>query len=131
MSEAANANPRAIDERALAMVLSVIERLSLVVQAENGDLRERRAVDYPAHSQRKSQGLLEFNRVRPALTCVRANPAARAALANLSAQLEINHRLLRTQLKAAQTVSSLIARAIRDGQSDGTYAPFAWRVNEE
>jgi hypothetical protein len=124
-------SPRAGDDRALAMVLSVIERLSLVVQTENGDLTERRAVDYPAHSQRKSQGLVELNRVRPVLASVSANPAARAALADLSAQLEINSRLLRTQLKAAQTVSSIIARAIREGQSDGTYAPFAWRVNEE
>jgi hypothetical protein len=101
------------------------------VQAENVNLSERRAVDYPTHSQRKSQGLLELNRVRPALASLSASPAAKAALAGLSAELEINHRLLRTQLKAAQTVSSLIARAIRDGQSDGTYAPFAWRVNEE
>lgn len=131
MSGFGNANPRAGDDRALAMVLSVIERLSLVVKAENDDLTERRAVDYPAHSQRKSQGLLELNRVRPALGNVSANPAARAALAGLSAELEINHRLLRTQLKAAQTISSLIAQAIREGQSDGTYAPFAWRVNEE
>jgi hypothetical protein len=131
MSEAGYANPRASDDRALAMVLSVIERLSLVVQAENVNLSERRAVDYPTHSQRKSQGLLELNRVRPALASLSASPAAKAALAGLSAELEINHRLLRTQLKAAQTVSSLIARAIRDGQSDGTYAPFAWRVNEE
>ena len=131
MSDFGAAYPRASDGRALAIVLSVIERLSLVVQAENADLNERRAIDYPAHSQRKSLGLLEFNRVRPALASVSANPAARLALAELSAQLEINRRLLRTQLKAAQTVSSLIARAIREGQSDGTYAPFAWRVNEE
>jgi hypothetical protein len=130
MSEVGNAAPRSGDERALAMILSAVERLSLAVQAENGDLRERRAVDYPAHSQRKSQGLLELNRLRPALPGVGANPIARAALADLSAQLEINHRLLRTQLKAAQTVSSIIARAVREGQSDGTYAPFAWRVNE-
>lgn len=131
MSGIGNANPRAGDDRALAMVVSVIERLSLVVKAENDDLTERRAVDYPAHSQRKSQGLLELNRVRPALAAISANPAARVALAGLSAELDINHRLLRTQLKAAQTVSSLIAEAIREGQSDGTYAPFAWRVNEE
>lgn len=131
MSDSGNVGPRTGDDRALAMVLSVIERLSLVVGAENSDLTERRTVDYPAHSQRKSQGLLELNRLRPALASVSANPAARAALADLSAALEINHRLLRTELKAAQTVSGLIAQAIREGQSDGTYAPFAWRVNEE
>ena len=66
---------------------------------------------------------------RPASAALAAGFAL--TLAGLSAELEINHRLLRTQLKAAQTVSSLIARAIREGQSDGTYAPFAWRVNEE
>ena len=131
MSEGVGAIARDGDERALAMILCVVERLSAAVRAENEDLANRRTVDYPAHNQRKSQGLLELNRIRPTLAGVRANPAARSALAYLSAQLEINRRHLHTQLRAAQTISNLIARAIREGQSDGTYGAFAWRTNEE
>ena len=131
MSETISAVIRDGDARALAMILSVVERLSAAVRAENEDLAGRRTVDYPAHNQRKSQGLLELNRIRPALANVSANTAVRAALGSLSEQLEINRRLLQTQLKAAQTISGIIARAIREGQSDGTYGAYAWRVNEE
>jgi hypothetical protein len=131
MSEETNARARDGDDRALPMVLSVIERLSAAMRGENQDLMDRRIVDYTEHNQRKSQGLVELNRVRPALASLKANPAARAALAALSTQLEINFRLLHTELKAAQTVSGIIARAVREGQSDGTYGAFAWQANEE
>lgn len=118
------------EDSALAMILHVVDRLRLTVEAENRDLTRSRVVDYHAHSQRKSQGLLELNRMRGALASAGANPSARAALADLSAKLDVNQRLLRVQLRAAQTVSSLLARAIRDGQSDGTYSAYAWRENE-
>jgi hypothetical protein len=131
MSEETNARARDGDDRALPMVLSVIERLSAAMRGENQDLMDRRIVDYTEHNQRKSQGLVELNRLRPALASLKANPAARAALAALSTQLEINCRLLHIELKAAQTVSGIIARAVREGQSDGTYGAFAWRANEE
>jgi len=71
-----------------------------------------------------------LNRLRAALASVGADPKARAALTDLSVELDINRRLLQVQLKAAQTVSSLLARAIREGQSDGTYSAYAWRDNE-
>lgn len=131
MSETVSRSKRAGEERALAMILPVIERLRLAAEAENRDLAERRAVDYQTYSQRKSQGLLELNRLRSALVSVSANPKARVALADLSNALETNRRLLHLQLRAAQTVSSILARAIREGQSDGTYPPSAWLVNEE
>ena len=118
---------RAEEERALAMVLPVVDRLRQAVEAENQDLTRRARVDYLAFSQRKSQGLMELSRLRPALDGLRTNARAKAAIADLSAKLDTNHRLLGLQLKAAQTISSLVARAIRDGQSDGTYSPHPWK----
>jgi hypothetical protein len=109
----------------------VVGRLRMAVGAENRDLTQRRAVDYRTHSARKSQGLLELNRLRLALATARTHPAARAALADLSAELDINRRLLHVQLRAAQTVSGILARAIRDGQSDGTYSSHVWRENDK
>jgi hypothetical protein len=119
------------EARSLAMILPVVGRLRMAVGAENRDLAQRRIVDYLTHSARKSQGLLELNRLRLALASARAHPAARAALADLSAELDINRRLLHVQLRAAQTVSGILARAIRDGQSDGTYSSHVWRENEK
>jgi hypothetical protein len=39
--------------------------------------------------------------------------------------------MLRTQLQAAQAVSEIIARAIRESQSDGTYSARAWLEDDE
>jgi len=119
------------EARSLAMILPVVGRLRMAVGAENRDLTQRRVVDYRTHSARKSQGLLELNRLRLALATARTHPAARAALADLSAELDINRRLLHVQLGAAQTVSGILARAIREGQSDGTYSSHVWRENEK
>ncbi len=55
----------------------------------------------------------------------------REALADLHVKLEINRRALAVQLKACAAVSEIIARAIRDGQSDGTYTALAWRRSRE
>ena len=119
------------EARSLAMILPVVGRLRMAVGAENRDLSQRRAVDYLTHSARKSQGLLELNRLRLALASARTHPAARAAIADLSSELDINRRLLHVQLRAAQTVSDILARAIRDGQSDGTYSSHVWRENDK
>ena len=127
MKEAAARERRIGEERALASILPVLDRLRATLEAENRDLLQRGPVDYPAYSQRKNQSLLEINRLRSALESVQSHPDARAALADLTVKLDANHRLLGIQLRAAQTVSSIVARAIRDGQSDGTYSAHPWR----
>jgi hypothetical protein len=131
MNEPARGERTPIMDRTVAMVLPVVDRLRLVVEAENQEIAGKGRVDYPAYSLRKSQGLLELNRLRPALASITGHPTARAALADLQAKLDLNSRLLQVQLKAARTVSDIVARAIRDGQSDGTYSAFHWRDDEE
>jgi hypothetical protein len=118
------------EARALAMILPVVGRLRMAVGAENNALSQRRPIDYPTYNARKNQGLLELSRLSVALAGVRAHPAARVALADLGRELETNRRLLHLQLRAAQTVSGIVARAIRDGQSDGTYSSQVWREND-
>ena len=114
-------------DRALELVLPVLERLGVAIEAENQELVRRQRIDYQANSRRKNQGLLELTRLGNALASVRGHPAAAAALADLNAKLETNHRLLGTQLRAAKTVSDIVARTIREGQSDGTYSAHPWR----
>ena len=113
----------------LPYVLIAIERLSEAVEGETRDLGGPGPVDYRAHSQRKSQGLLELSRLETTLAAMRGNPRMRAALGELLGKLDANQRLLHAKLEAARTVAELVARAIAEGQSDGTYSDQVWREN--
>ncbi len=113
------------------MALPIVERLVATIDAENRDLEQGRRVKYEAHSLSKNQGLLELNRLVPALGGSTMSEPLRDALGELHAKLELNRRALAVQLKACHAVSEIIARAIQDGQSDGTYTALAWRRSRE
>jgi hypothetical protein len=121
------APPATADAQTIGSVLSLIERLRATLAAESADVVRRGRVDYEAHNRRKAQGLLELSRFTPVLGLVRSHPALRAAVADLNAALENNARVLSVQLKAAKAVADIVAQAVRDGQSDGTYSAMSWR----
>jgi hypothetical protein len=123
--------PRRAQSPAAAAALPIVERLRTTIDAENRDLEQGRRAKYEAYSQSKNQGLLELSRLIPALGGATAAGPLRDALAELHAKLETNRRALTVQLKACEAVSQIIARAIQDGQSDGTYAALAWRRSSE
>jgi hypothetical protein len=114
---------------ALPFVLGAITRLTDAVERETCDLDGPGPIDYRAHSQRKSQGLLELSRLEAALATMRGHPRLRAALGELLAKLDANQRLLHARLQAARTIADVVARAIAEGQSDGTYSDQIWREN--
>jgi imidazoleglycerol phosphate dehydratase HisB len=115
------------DHGHLPFALSAIERLTDAVQRETLDLSGRGPVDYRAHCQRKSQGLLELSRLEPIIASYRAHPRLRAALNDFIVKLDANHKLLHAKLNAARTVAEVVSRAISEGQSDGTYSEQIWR----
>jgi hypothetical protein len=117
--------------RAAEMILPVIERLQQVLDAENEQVASRKRIDYEVFNQRKNQGLLELTRLAPLLAGTEGSQSLKAALATLREKLDANQRMLKVQLDAAQKVSDIIARAIQEGQSDGTYSAFAWRDIDE
>jgi hypothetical protein len=119
--------PRRAQSPAAAAALPIVQRLVAAIEAENRDLEQGQRAKYEAYSLSKHQGLLELNRLVPALGAATAAGPLRDALAELHAKLEINRRALAVQLRACQAVSEIIARAIQDGQSDGTYTALAWR----
>ena len=124
--------PRRAQSPAAAAAHPIIERLIATIEAENRDLGQGRRVKYEAYSQAKNQGLLELNRLIPALAgAAAAAGPLRDALAELHARLEINRRSLAVQLKACEAVSEIITRAIQDGQSDGTYTVSTWSRSRE
>jgi len=114
-----------------ATALAIVERLYETITGENDAIARRLGFDHHACSLRKSQGLLELNRLSPIFAAAGASPTLRNALARLSAILDENGRRLRVRLEAAKTVSDIVARAIRDSQSDGTYSAQAWRGGDE
>ncbi len=116
---------------ALAMALPVIERLRQTLAAETDDIAKGRPVPYEAYSLRKNQGLLELNCLLPTIERACSASLLRTALLGLAASLEVNRRALGVQLRASVAVSEIISRAIREGQSDGTYDARAWRVANE
>lgn len=115
----------------LAMILPAVDRLRQALDEENEAISARRPVDYHGYNLRKSQALLELKRLAPAVAGNPHGSMLREALTDLQAKLETNKRLLRTQLKAAQAVADIIARAIRESQSDGTYSARAWLEHQE
>ncbi|MBV8104916.1 MAG: hypothetical protein JO223_09900 [Hyphomicrobiales bacterium] len=117
-------------EAALAMALPIVKRLRQTAMSETEDIARGRPVPYEAYSARKNQGLMELNRLLPALAGATPSDALREALADLATTLEANRRALGVQLEASVAVAEIIARAIRDGQSDGTYTALAWRRHE-
>jgi hypothetical protein len=123
------ARPQSSEQGPLPFALVVIERLTGAVERETLDLGGPGPVDYRAHSQRKSQGLLELSRLGATLSAMRDHPRLHAALGDLLAKLDANQRLLHAKLQAARTVADIVARVISDGQSDGTYSDQIWREN--
>jgi hypothetical protein len=118
--------PRRPQSPAAAAALPIVQRLVATIDAENRDLEQGRRVKYEAYSLSKNQGLLELNRLAPALRVATAAGPLRDALAELHAKLELNRQALAVQLKACHAVSEIIARAIQNGQSDGTYTALVW-----
>jgi hypothetical protein len=111
---------------AAAATLPIVERLIATIEAETRELEQGRPAQFEVYSLRKNQGLLELNRLIPALDRATVAGPFGEALTDLDAKLEINRLALAVQLKACAAVAEIIARAIQDGQSDGTYTSLAW-----
>ena len=101
----------------------VIERLEEVVDQETAALRNRTAIDLKAFNNRKSQGLLELNRALRGLDNPPKDRTVTTRLAGLRAKLDVNRAVLETHLAAVREVATVLADAIRDAESDGTYSP--------
>jgi flagellar biosynthesis/type III secretory pathway chaperone len=101
----------------------VIERLEEVVDQETAALRNRTAIDLKDFNNRKSQGLLELNRALRGLDTSPKDRTVTTRLAGLRAKLDVNRAVLETHLAAVREVATVLADAIRDAESDGTYSP--------
>jgi hypothetical protein len=98
------------------------ERLVEIVEQETQALRSRKAVDFNASNNRKSQGLLELSRALHLLGDGVPSEETKDALRRLRRKLDENRDVLQTHLDAVHEVAGIIADAIRNVDSDGTYS---------
>ncbi|MGQ7792551.1 flagellar protein FlgN [Faunimonas sp. B44] len=106
----------------MAAFFRAVARVEEVVDQETECLRLRRGADLDDFNQRKSLGMLELSRAMRALDRSGQDEVIAARLRALRARLEENRAALGVHLRAAQEISEIIAGAIQDAQSDGTYS---------
>lgn len=99
-----------------------IVRVARIIDLETEMLRLYRPIDLATFNHQKSHGLLELTRAMRALTPDSLDREILQDLARLREKLEKNLAVLDIHLKAVRQVSALIARAIEDDNSDGTYS---------
>jgi hypothetical protein len=107
---------------AYKLLEAVIERLADVVERETTALRSRVTVDLKEFNDKKSQGLYELNHaMRPFVGGPLEGPVL-LRLADLGKKLEANRAVLKLHMDAAREIATLVADAIRELESDGTYS---------
>ena len=110
---------------------TIIQRLEEVVDQETAALRSRKPVDLKEFNDRKSHALLDLSRALRQVQTSGTNQARlKDRLAQLRAKLEVNRRVLQMHLEAVREVSTTLADAIREQDSDGTYSPSVRMANK-
>jgi hypothetical protein len=102
--------------------LRAIERIEQVIEQETQALKGHQTVGLGDFNHRKSHGLLELSRAVRHLNEGDSRQYLAEPLGRLQARLAENSAALLTYLRAVQDVSTLVARTIHDGESDGTYS---------
>ena len=105
--------PTALDE--------AMDRMAAILEQETSLLRENRVGELTDFNHRKRQGLLEINRLLRNFSPGDAERVAPARICRLAALLDDNQRMLAHHLKAVDEIASLVARAMQEADSDGTY----------
>ncbi len=113
-----------------AALLQTIERLEQVIDLETAALKQSQPADLRDFNIKKSQGLLELNRMLRSVDPVTLAREAREPLGRLRDKLDRNLRMLQNHLRAVREVARVIAGAIQEAESDGTYCerPSRWEV---
>jgi hypothetical protein len=104
-----------------AVLIQAINRLEGILAAETEALRVNRAVDLGEVSNRKNQSLLELTRISRGVDPEVLTGNLKERLGTLRGRLEENSRMLALHIEAAGEVSGIIARALKEAESDGTY----------
>ena len=102
-----------------------VTRLLELLKRETTALRRREPVDMDELCHRKNQALLEISRIGRRLEGEPVDDELRSLMAELRGQLDENQSVLKLHLQAVGEVANILAAAIRDAESDGTYSTGA------
>ena len=108
-------------------LLVAIRRLEAIVEEETAALVTRQKIDFDDFSARKSRSMLEFVRLMRARMHLGSETEITEEIQRLREKLERNRSLLEMHYDAVREVASIIVRAIKDAESDGTYTGRAAR----
>jgi hypothetical protein len=103
--------------------IAIIKRLEICLDEESVALSSNSGADLTPFITRKSQGLMEFNRIVASFGDAKCDERLNTAILLLRAKIERNMGILRVHLAAVGEISELLADAIRTAESDGTYSP--------
>jgi hypothetical protein len=101
--------------------ISTLERLEHVIDAETEALHQQTGIDLSEFNHKKRHGVLELSRAVRVLD-EEALELAQGPLHRLQAKVEKNLSILEIHMKAVRAVSEIIAHAIQERESDGTYS---------
>jgi hypothetical protein len=110
----------------VAAFMGIMDRLEQIIDAETDSLTRNLPDRIGESGQRKRQGLLELGRAMRHLRG-KASPEVQDRLNAFSGKLENNRRMLDIHLRAVRDVADLIARSLREMDSDGTYTRMIGR----
>ena len=106
-------------------LLAAIRRLENVVEEETVALETGKKIDFDDFSARKSRSMLEFVRLMRARIYLGGEAEVTEEVQRLRQKLERNRKILEMHYDAVREVATIIVRAIREAESDGTYARTA------
>ena len=89
----------------------------------SASLNARKAINLKDFNDRKSQALLELTRMLRTLQGGPPNPVVAERVQGLKSKLAVNQAVLKLHLEAVKEISTSLADAIRNSESDGTYTP--------
>lgn len=106
-------------------LLAAIRRLENVVEEETVALETGKKIDFDDFSARKSRSMLEFVRLMRARIYLGGEAEVTEQVQRLRLKLERNRKILEMHYDAVREVATIIVRAIKEAESDGTYARTA------
>ena len=102
-------------------LLMAIRRLESIIEEETAALATGKKIDFDDFSARKSRSMLEFVRLMRARMHLGGETEITEEIQRLREKLERNRSILEMHYDAVREVASIIVRAMKEAESDGTY----------
>ncbi|WP_068082002.1 hypothetical protein [Polycladidibacter stylochi] len=109
----------------LMALYAVVDRLDGVLEDENTRLLAFDSIDLEESAYRKAKAMLELERAESFARATQLPEEAEEKLNQLRERIDLNMRLLSTQLEAVKGITDRLTVTMKDLDSDGTYqAPY-------